>query len=327
MTVSREDIKNYQYLFLVMECPACGSENPGDSKYCGSCGQKLVVYCSNCGAKHTVDNFYCGECGERLHRDQSEIINHMGQYEDKGQPHLWHESIDTAIDTILPYQGWKLHVSAYYEDAFDVCRVLLPELSKNNIPHKVMPDLETLKKSQGGKNQYKLIVIYPTVDEDKQEVCLPTYDIEGETETRHLFIRNPSSKKEFEFNETSLNCNVERTEKAADIVLERLEEHPNTSIWGGPEVHQAQSDEKSVMVNGKPTRLKYRYDKMGSNGRITRDSRWTEDTRITNKRQLKKLKRDLIKPDGIVGINGEEIADYREVNDVLQEDWCVPPFS
>jgi class 3 adenylate cyclase/tetratricopeptide (TPR) repeat protein len=49
-----------------MKCPACGAENEAGRKFCGECGEKLVVPCPECGTANTPGVKFCGECGGRL---------------------------------------------------------------------------------------------------------------------------------------------------------------------------------------------------------------------------------------------------------------------
>jgi predicted nucleic acid-binding Zn ribbon protein len=60
-------------------CPACGSQNPPDRKFCGSCGTNLaatpqqstppvqqMVSCPSCGTPNPQDRKFCGNCGTNL---------------------------------------------------------------------------------------------------------------------------------------------------------------------------------------------------------------------------------------------------------------------
>ncbi|MEP6475642.1 MAG: adenylate/guanylate cyclase domain-containing protein [Actinomycetota bacterium] len=44
-------------------CPHCGRDNEGGQRFCGSCGERLVLACGVCGAGSPLDFRYCGSCG------------------------------------------------------------------------------------------------------------------------------------------------------------------------------------------------------------------------------------------------------------------------
>jgi class 3 adenylate cyclase/tetratricopeptide (TPR) repeat protein len=46
-----------------MTCPACGTANPGGSKFCGECGTRLALTCAACGSGLQPGQKFCGECG------------------------------------------------------------------------------------------------------------------------------------------------------------------------------------------------------------------------------------------------------------------------
>lgn len=49
-----------------MRCSACGTENPGNRKFCGGCGAALARSCGACGAANEPRFAFCGECGSPL---------------------------------------------------------------------------------------------------------------------------------------------------------------------------------------------------------------------------------------------------------------------
>ena len=53
----------------VVLCPACGTENERDRKFCGECGSPLARACPSCGASNAPATKFCGECGEALTSD------------------------------------------------------------------------------------------------------------------------------------------------------------------------------------------------------------------------------------------------------------------
>ena len=49
-----------------MNCPACGTANELDRKFCGECGAPLAAACPACGAANAPGVKYCGQCGTDL---------------------------------------------------------------------------------------------------------------------------------------------------------------------------------------------------------------------------------------------------------------------
>jgi class 3 adenylate cyclase len=49
-----------------MRCSNCGSENPGDKKFCGDCGAPLANRCQQCGAENLPGKRFCSDCGAPL---------------------------------------------------------------------------------------------------------------------------------------------------------------------------------------------------------------------------------------------------------------------
>jgi len=54
-------------------CPGCGSQNPADQQFCGSCGAKLAgeaeqqtIMCPGCGSQNPASQQFCGSCGAKL---------------------------------------------------------------------------------------------------------------------------------------------------------------------------------------------------------------------------------------------------------------------
>ena len=47
-------------------CPACGTENERDRKFCGECGTALARACPSCGTPNAPAVKFCGECGTPL---------------------------------------------------------------------------------------------------------------------------------------------------------------------------------------------------------------------------------------------------------------------
>ncbi len=49
-------------------CPHCGAKNPVGQKFCGECGQSVVVgiVCPSCGKVNEKGQKFCGDCGTKL---------------------------------------------------------------------------------------------------------------------------------------------------------------------------------------------------------------------------------------------------------------------
>ncbi len=52
-----------------MRCPSCNSDNPENTKFCGSCGRPRTKRCDKCGAENPPQFKFCGECGAALAGD------------------------------------------------------------------------------------------------------------------------------------------------------------------------------------------------------------------------------------------------------------------
>jgi len=46
-----------------VRCPACGSENEPDNRFCESCGRSLIGTCPQCGSGISPTARFCGKCG------------------------------------------------------------------------------------------------------------------------------------------------------------------------------------------------------------------------------------------------------------------------
>jgi class 3 adenylate cyclase/tetratricopeptide (TPR) repeat protein len=54
-----------------VNCPACGTANQLDRKFCGECGASLAASCPACGASNAPDVKFCGQCGTDLRTNVS----------------------------------------------------------------------------------------------------------------------------------------------------------------------------------------------------------------------------------------------------------------
>ena len=51
---------------MTMNCTACGEANESGRKFCGECGQRLMLLCPTCGEGNSPGSKFCGECGARV---------------------------------------------------------------------------------------------------------------------------------------------------------------------------------------------------------------------------------------------------------------------
>ena len=60
------DAQGLVSLSTTMTCPACGTENEAERKFCGECGSSLALACPACQAPNPPGTKFCGECGASL---------------------------------------------------------------------------------------------------------------------------------------------------------------------------------------------------------------------------------------------------------------------
>lgn len=51
---------------MLVNCPACGSENAGHRRYCRTCGRLMGAACRTCGFFNQAGDAFCGGCGGEL---------------------------------------------------------------------------------------------------------------------------------------------------------------------------------------------------------------------------------------------------------------------
>lgn len=51
---------------ILMNCPACKTENPEGAKYCLECGTRLVLTCTSCGTELPLNAKFCFDCGANI---------------------------------------------------------------------------------------------------------------------------------------------------------------------------------------------------------------------------------------------------------------------
>jgi adenylate cyclase len=69
-----------------MRCATCGSENPEDHRFCGSCGRSLGWRCTRCGSSVDGGNRFCGRCGSPALPDEGTSEAAARGANDRGPP-------------------------------------------------------------------------------------------------------------------------------------------------------------------------------------------------------------------------------------------------
>lgn len=137
--------------------------------------------------------------------------------------------------TVLPYQGYKLRITAQPQEARDVAKAVLKSLRHMGEFHKVVPTVEKLQGMQGSSQEGKFITIYPEVSKEKVL-----------EKGRQRFTKGSRS----DLNEASVNANYNSTE----AVIENLEsalKQSSASLKGG--------SIPPTDTQYKNTRISYRY--------------------------------------------------------------------
>lgn len=311
-------IRKYQYMVKVA---------------CKNCNGELVQEESLSDVKSEPN--YCTHCGTEI--DHKEILDEKG-YENKGQAHLYAPNFSASN---LPYQGWKIHISATPFETYILSEQLLPKLINQNINHKVVDSKKRLDNwiESDDKNKYKSIVIYPGIDSNKDWAMKQFPDIGN----AQVFIKNPKDRKtvingekkpEKGINIANINSNHDNAENAIELVENLLNSCsvPVRKTNKVPDVHRNQSNEKNVIIKGTKTRVSYRYDIIYSGKGVE-----VNNSKIL-RQNLAQLKRDkanstsnhwrpLKDTDAVVGSEGRKIKNYKEAVDVLNYEGFRNPFS
>lgn len=140
----------------------------------------------------------------------------------------------------LPYQGYKIRVSARPEEAREVAKAVLKPLRKMSEFHKVVPNAEKLQGMQGSPQEGKFISIYPEISE--KEVL---------KNGKQRFTKNSHS----DLNEASINANYRSTETVIKNIEKALKQS-SASLNGG--------STPPTDIQYKNTRISYRYGIIGS---------------------------------------------------------------
>ncbi|PSH01291.1 MAG: hypothetical protein BRC26_03860 [Nanohaloarchaea archaeon QH_8_44_6] len=135
----------------------------------------------------------------------------------------------------LPYQGYKLRVTAQPQEAREVAKAVLEPLRQMGEFHKVVPNVEKLQGMQEEEQEGKFITVYPEVSEGK-----------ALRNRRHAFTEDPKR----DLNKFSVNANYRSTEAVIKNIEKALKQS-SVSLNGG--------NIPSSDVRYKNTRISYRY--------------------------------------------------------------------
>ena len=294
---------------------------------CWSCDEELV---HESVAKSIKDEpNYCPHCGSKI--DHQKILEKKG-YENWGQKHLYSPNFSKST---MPYQGWKIHIPASPFETYILCEELLDKLIENNINHKVVQSKPTLESwiDTNHKNKYKSVVIYPSIDSNKKWV---TKEFPGAGKCQ-VFIKNPENRKitlngknrkEEGINYVSTNVNSKNSKKIVEMIESFLSKsdisvQPSNKT---PDIHKNQSDEKYVNINGKRTRVTFRYDKIYARNGVEVSEGTILEVERRNLSNYQNKWTWLKDSDKVIGVEGTPIKQYREATDVLDFKGFSNPF-
>lgn len=139
-----------------------------------------------------------------------------------------------------PHQGWKVRVAAQPREAREVAKTVLPYLQEKDLRHKVVQDVNRLNNLLETGQEGKFITIYPSIDEDRQNVIMK--------DGKQQFKKSDPS-----WNAFSINSNTQNTRQ----IIDDLEEELNGSVAGlkGARIDGHNGEEKQYG----DTRIHFRY--------------------------------------------------------------------
>jgi|GEM_PF-619479 hypothetical protein len=171
---------------------------------------------------------------EVLKTEWFDVVNKRFDYKlDSNDFYLEHRS--SKQTTTLPYQGYKLRITAQPREAREVAKAVLKPLRQMGEFHKVVPNIEKLQGMQGGSQEGKFITVYPEVSE--KEVL---------KNGKQRFTQASKS----DLNEASVNANYRSTEAVIKNIEKALKQS-SVSLNGG--------SIPPTDTQYKNTRISYRY--------------------------------------------------------------------
>lgn len=163
-----------------------------------------------------------------------------------------HPNSDKYSTYKTPSQGFKFHITAYPDEAYDVCKALIPVLQNNNISHKIMKDLTQMTSRRENSNPenvqaLKLMTIYPGVKKKNW--------------AEQVFEYGKDNREEFYINE----------DHTRDILKYLLNSLDNSVLEGGPKL-EGYRDYYDPEIPAKEyragkTRIHLTYSKVGGSER------------------------------------------------------------
>ena len=161
-------------------------------------------------------------------------LGYSTQTNDDGEP-VFRKYTSTG-GRMLPYQGYKLRISADLNEGRGVAKAVLGYLRENDESHKVVYDADVMGGMWNGAQKGKFITIYPTVKPDNHESV---------RKGRQIFRKG----KNCEDNKKSVNINLVEARELVNDLWNKLDS--SIGLNGGPEV----PTDRQV----KNTRIYYRY--------------------------------------------------------------------
>jgi serine/threonine protein kinase len=196
------------------DCPACGSENPKDVKFCEQCGGGLIVNCPECDRENSIHKQFCGGCGTDVEGFSSsvDILQRMEGY---GKEKKWSRVVkEYALfkpDTRLPgTKGADLRVQI--ESMNKTAQAVLDKLKAMHEKIALQADDASLY-----EGTIELIAEYQSIDPKNSTINALEGRILGAIEDRDFVAREKRAAA------MVLEGNYEA---AIERYLEFLEKHP-----------------------------------------------------------------------------------------------------
>src|SRR5438093_1360755 len=103
-------------------CPACGTENPAGSRFCGGCGAALSRVCADCGAANEPGMRFCTQCGTPFEEEAATAAHPAATAERRLVSVLFADLVGfTAVSETRDPEETRELLSRY----FDTCRRLI----------------------------------------------------------------------------------------------------------------------------------------------------------------------------------------------------------
>jgi hypothetical protein len=102
---------NNKHLLTLMNCPACGHENPDGAKFCNYCARTLALRCLKCGTPNPAGAKFCNECATPL-TTGNESLPEKTNEQIHADIHIKSEQIDSSSAP----EGERKTVTALFAD-------------------------------------------------------------------------------------------------------------------------------------------------------------------------------------------------------------------